>query len=88
MHLNGREAITAGIGHVFATVYRGSSIEIEVVAARSVSPSVIVTQLRHVVDAPALPDPDPMMTLATAVVVDTVEGRRVAAFHNTAVADH
>ena len=86
LHLTGRDTITAGISELYATLYRDSTIALEVTAIRCPAPSVIVAQVEHVLDAPNGPHGEPVTTLATIVVVDSSRGWEVVSLHNTIVA--
>ena len=51
----GREEIAAGISEILATIYLDSTIALQVTGIRCVSPTTIVAQIEHVLDAPSGP---------------------------------
>ncbi len=86
LHLDDRDDMTAGIAELYATIYRDSTMAIEPTRVRLLGPGTIVAQLRHVLTCPVGPLAGTTTTLATVVIVDTDDGWRVAALHNTVVA--
>ncbi len=82
----GRKDQAEGIGQLYDTIYKGSSIEIDVVGARMVDTSTVVAHLRHVLECPIGPLAGSTETLATIVAVDGDDGWQVESLHNTIVA--
>ena len=86
-HLRGREEIGAGVDYIFATIYNGSTISLRVTEVRCPSPTTIVAQIEHVLDAPTGPLAGINTTIATVVIADTSEGWEVTTLHNTLLID-
>jgi uncharacterized protein (TIGR02246 family) len=84
--LHSGPAIAAGHQAIFDTIYRDSTIRMEVVDARPIRDDVIVAHVRSQLHAPTGPLAGDSTALATMVLTDDGDGHRVVAFHNTLVA--
>ena len=85
-HHRGREAIAAGHQAIFDSVYRGSTIDYELVGARQLSEDVILAHATGVLRAPAGPLAGEHSAVQSLVLVRGGEGWKIAGFHNTLVA--
>ena len=84
-HLTSRETIAAGMSEILATIYLGSTVAVRVTSVRCVSPTTIVAQVEHILDAPTGPLAGVNTTLATVVVAETVRGWEITTLHNTLI---
>lgn len=80
------EAIAAGHQQIFDTVYAGSTIGYKVLQARPLGGDAILAHVRGRLSAPAGPLAGEHEALASLVIVGSDDGYRIAAFHNTLVA--
>jgi uncharacterized protein (TIGR02246 family) len=90
LHASGRQALAEGINALYATVYKGSVISIEATKVRVLAPGTIMAQLQHnlTLDPAVVDGPTDIVTLASVVVTEQADGGwRVAALHNTVVAE-
>lgn len=81
--IHGRDAIAAGHDHIFSTIYAGSRNTIELLDAQHLTDDVVRLLLHAELHVPAGPVAGDLSAHATAVLVRTEGGWRVAAFHNT-----
>lgn len=86
-HHRGKKTIAIGHEAVFASIYKGSSIRYEVTGARRLHEQVIIGHARSTLTAPSGPLEGVHMALASIVLVRTDAQWKIAAFHNTLIAD-
>ncbi len=86
-HLTGRRTIAAGMSEILTTIYLDSTVAVRATRVRCVSPTTIVAQIEHVLDAPTGPLAGVNTTLATVVIVETARGWEITTLHNTLVVD-
>ena len=79
-------AIAAGHQGIFDTIYRDSTIRMEVVDERTLAGGVVVAHVDAALHVPAGPLAGDSRALGTMVLADEGEGPRIVAFHNTFVA--
>jgi uncharacterized protein (TIGR02246 family) len=82
-HARTRDAIAAGHQGIFNTVYKGSTVRLEVAAVRGIAPGVLVAHVKSRLNAPAGPLAGEHRSLFTMVLVHDQNDWRIAAFHNT-----
>jgi len=82
-----REAIAHGHQRVFDTIYQASTIRYELLQARSANDELIIAHARNTLDAPAGPVAGEHSATATLVIIHTSGEWKIAAFHNTLVAE-
>jgi uncharacterized protein (TIGR02246 family) len=81
----GREAIGAGHAGIFATIYAGSVLDIDVLEVRALGQDVVVATTRNTLDVPGGPLAGTLHAVGTLVMV-RADGRwRVEASHNSIV---
>lgn len=85
-HHQGKKTIAGGHEAIFASIYRGSSIRYEVTAARRLNEQVILGHARSTLTAPSGPLAGVHMALASVVLVQSEAQWKIAAFHNTLLA--
>jgi len=84
-HFHTQEVIAQAHKYIFDTLYTDSVSHIELMQARNIDDKVIVAQIKTTVSAPTGPLAGENSAVATLVIVNTENGWRIAAFHNTAV---
>jgi uncharacterized protein (TIGR02246 family) len=85
-HMRTRDAISKGHQGIFDTIYKGSIVRYEVAAVRSIAPNVLVAHVKSKLKAPTGPLAGEHRSLFTMVLVQEQSVWRIAAFHNTLVA--
>ena len=78
-----RQAIAAGHQQIFNTIYRGSTLQYEMLDSRAIADGVLVAHVAGTLSTPEGPLAGTHHALATIVVVRAAEAWRIAAFHNT-----
>ncbi len=86
MLIVGREAVAAQHARIFATIYKGTTVDFQAVTARSLAPEVIHAVISGRLEVREGPMAGVIPTLINAVLVRDGQGWSVAAFHNTRVA--
>ena len=81
-----RNAIARGHQAIFDTIYKGSTINYELLQARALNDGVILAHARGDLNAPVGPLTGEHSSVATLVLVRDGDRWRVAGFHNTLVA--
>ena len=84
-HMRTREIIGKGHQGIFDTIYKGSSVRLEVAAAREIAPTVVVAHVKSRLIAPTGPLAGEHRSLFTMVLVQQGTEWQIAAFHNTLV---
>ena len=84
-HMRTREIIGKGHQGIFDTIYKGSSVRLEVAAAREIAPTVVVAHVKSRLIAPTGPLAGEHRSLFTMVLVQQGTELQIAAFHNTLV---
>jgi hypothetical protein len=76
-----------GRGHqaIFDTIYKGSTVRLEVVGLRPIASNVILAHIKSALRAPAGPLAGEHNSLFTAVLVQDQQEWIIAAFHNTLI---
>ncbi|HLL62772.1 MAG TPA: SgcJ/EcaC family oxidoreductase [Propionibacteriaceae bacterium] len=82
---DGTAAIGGGHQGIFATVYRGSTVQYDLDTARNITGSVVLTRARATLTVPGGPLAGTHHSLLTAVLQETGDGWLAVAFHNTLV---
>ena len=82
-HHKGKTVIAKGHDAIFATIYSGSRIKYEVVAARHLTEQVILGHVKGTLTAPTGPLAGVQVALASVVLVRSGAKWQIAAFHNT-----
>ncbi len=85
-HLKDRDEIKARHDRVFKTIFLNSRNSLWLVAARHISPDVIIAHMRSVVDIPRGTLQGKLETLASLVFRKTSTGWELVTFHNTRLA--
>jgi len=85
-HFRTRVAIAKGHQVIFDTIYRGSSVQFEVESVRSLDSGVLLAHLKSTLRAPSGPLEGEHHSLISIVVVQDGNQWRIAALHNTLVA--
>ena len=85
-HARGAQAIAAGHQGIFNSIYRGSTVKIELDDARQVSPGVVLAVASSTLDVPAGPLQGRHTSRMTLVITQLEDRWLVAALHNTLVA--
>lgn len=80
-----REAIAAGHQGIFDTIYKGSTVQLELEDVRQIAPTVLVARIRSRMNAPSGPLAGRHDARFTIVLVEQGVDWRIAAFHNTLV---
>ena len=83
----GRTAIARGHAAIFASIYRGSRVAYEVLAARRLAGDVVLGHVQGTLNAPTGPLAGTHTAVASLVLVRSGERWQIAAFHNTLVAN-
>jgi uncharacterized protein (TIGR02246 family) len=80
-------AIAVGRGHeaIFSTIYKGSTVDLQLETARSVGPGVVVALVRSTLDAPSGPMQGVNQARMTMVIVEEDDRWAITHFHNTLV---
>jgi uncharacterized protein (TIGR02246 family) len=84
-HLDGRAGITAGHAGIFATIYAGSTNRMDLIAARPITPDVIVMNSTGTLTAPHGPLQGTHTAMSTSVLVRADDDWLIAATHNTLI---
>jgi uncharacterized protein (TIGR02246 family) len=82
----GRESIALGHESIFATIYQGSTVRYDVLAARLLADGVILAQNSALLQVPRGPLAGEHRAVQSLVLAQTGDGWEVASFHNTLVA--
>lgn len=85
-HVRGAQAIGAGHQGIFDSIYRGSTVALELDTAHEVAPGVVVAVATSTLDAPSGPLQGRHQSRMTLVLTSREEEWRVAALHNTLMA--
>ena len=83
----GRQAIAAGHQGIFDSIYRGSEVRYGVIQARELDENAILAHIDATLNVPDGPMAGEINALASIVLVADGDEPRIAAFHNTVVAD-
>jgi uncharacterized protein (TIGR02246 family) len=86
VHHGGRQAIAQGHQAIFDTIYQGSRVDYDLVAARPLTAEVILARVRAHLNAPTGPLAGQHSSTLTLVLLRSGEEWKIAAFHNTLVA--
>jgi uncharacterized protein (TIGR02246 family) len=80
-------AVAVGRGHegIFSTIYKDSTVDLQLETARSLAPGVVVALVRSTLDAPAGPLQGVHQARMTMVLVDEGDRWAITQFHNTLV---
>ena len=84
-HMRTREVIAKGHQGIFDTIYKGSTVRLQVSAVRAISPTVLVAHVKSILKAPTGPLAGEHHSLFTLVLEQDQDSWRIAAFHNTLV---
>lgn len=85
-HVRGSQAIAAGHQGIFDSIYRGSTVSLDLDNASEVAPGVVVAVASSTLDAPSGPLQGRHRSRMTLVITSQQRGWRVSALHNTLVA--
>ena len=86
-HHRGATAIARGHQAIFDTIYAGSSVRFQLDMARELAPGTILAVATSTLDAPAGPLKGIHNARFTMLIVEQGDDWRIAAFHNTLVAE-
>jgi uncharacterized protein (TIGR02246 family) len=86
-HHRGATAIARGHQAIFDTIYAGSSVQFRLDLARELAPGTILAVATSTLDAPAGPLKGIHTARFTMLIVEQGDAWRIAAFHNTLVAE-
>ena len=86
-HFHSAAVIGAGHQGIFDTIYRGSTVKLELESAREVGTGVVVAVATSTLDAPAGPLQGRHRSRMTLVITEHNDRPVVAALHNTLMAD-
>ena len=86
-HFHGRAVIAAGHQQIFDTVYRGSRIAGTVEGVRTIGPGVALARVAYHLRIPRDGAEHEARARATLVLTNGGAGWRIAAFHNTPIAE-
>ena len=86
-HFHGRAVIAAGHQQIFETVYRGSRIAGTVEGVRAIGPGVALARVAYYLRIPRDGAEHEARARATLVLTNGGAGWRIAAFHNTPIAE-
>ena len=86
-HFHGRAVIAAGHQQIFDTVYRGSRIAGTVEGVRTIGPGVALARVAYHLRIPRDGAEHEARARATLVLTNGGTGWRIAAFHNTPIAE-
>ena len=86
-HRGDQRVVAAGHQAIFDTIYKGSTVSYDVAHTRMLTPQCAVALVRATLDAPVGPLQGVHHAVITAVIVERDGAWRIAAFHNTLVAD-
>ena len=84
-HFRTRAVIAKGHEGIFNTIYKGSVVHFDVIAVRSIAPSVLVAHVKSTLNAPTGPLAGEHKALFSLVLTADQNEWRSAAFHNTLV---
>ena len=84
-HFRTREVIARGHQGIFDTIYKGSNVRLQLTAARTIAPGVVLAHVKSTLNAPAGRLAGEHRSLFTMVVAKDQNDWRIAAFHNTLV---
>jgi uncharacterized protein (TIGR02246 family) len=84
-HNRSREAIAKGHQGIFNTIYKGSSVQYQVLGVRAIAAGVLLAHVTSTLKAPAGPLAGEHRSLFTMVLVQDQHDWRIAGFHNTLV---
>ena len=85
-HFRTRDAIAKGHQGIFNTIYKGSSVQLQMTGVRVIAPGVLLVHVKSTLRAPTGPLAGEHRSLFSAVLVQDQHDWRIAAFHNTLVA--
>ncbi len=85
-HVRGAQAIAAGHQGIFDTIYRDSTVALDVDHAQQVAAGVVVAVVSSTLDVPSGPLQGRHHARMTLTLVEDTGSWRVAALHNTLVA--
>jgi len=85
-HHRSRVAIAKGHEAILATIYKGSTIRVQLDSARPIAPGVVLAHVKSLLTAPTGPLAGEHNALFSMVLVEDQGAWRIAAFHNTLVA--
>jgi uncharacterized protein (TIGR02246 family) len=86
-HHRGATAIARGHQGIFDTIYAGSSVRYRLELARELAPGVIMTVASATLEVPGGPLEGIHNSRFTMLIVEQGDDWRIAAFHNTLVAE-
>ena len=84
-HVVGRGAIAGGHQGIFDSIYRGSTNRMDLIAARPITPDVIVMNSTGTLTAPHGPLQGTHTAMSTSVLVRADDDWLIAATHNTLI---
>ena len=82
----GRGSIASGHEFIFSTIYQGSKVHYDVVAARLLADGVILAQSTALLQVPGGPLAGEHRAVQSLVLAQTGDDWEVASFHNTFIA--
>jgi uncharacterized protein (TIGR02246 family) len=82
-HFRTREAIAKGHQGIFDTIYKGSVVDYQVSAARTIASGVMLAHVNARLKVPTGPLAGEHPALFTMVLVENQHDWQIAAFHNT-----
>lgn len=85
-HHRGAEAVARGHEAIFSTIYAGSTVDLQLEAARTVAPGAVVAVVGSTLQVPAGPMAGVNQARMTMVIVEQEDDWYITAFHNTLVA--
>lgn len=81
----GKNVIAKGHDGIFASIYKGSTLQYDVIAARHVSDDVILAHVKSTLNAPSGPLAGIQNSIASLVLVKEGAKWLITSFHNTLV---
>lgn len=84
-HHRSREAISRGHEAILNTIYKGSTVRLQLAAVRAIAPTVLLAHVKSTLNAPTGPLAGEHHALFSMVLVQADEDWRIASFHNTMV---
>jgi uncharacterized protein (TIGR02246 family) len=86
-HVRGSRLIADGHQHILDTIYRGSTVKLDLAGAREIAPDVVVAVATSTLEAPSGPLSGRHHSRMTLVITPHEDGWLVAALHNTLITD-
>jgi uncharacterized protein (TIGR02246 family) len=84
-HFRTREIIARGHQAIFDTIYKGSTVRLEIMQTRALAPDVSLAHVRSSLNAPTGPLAGDHVSLMTIVLTRQAGEWEIAALHNTLV---